>query len=145
MMNAHDRPTYRLRSRQPGISQAQAGQSLIELALCFPLLLLIMVGTLDLSRLFQTYITAVNATREGAHYAAFHPTDDFGIRDVIEQEAAGSTVDLSQSTVTIHAPEGTSPGHPITVSLTLQFPLMTQLVVGSQNIAIQASTTMVIE
>lgn len=56
-------------------SQHTAGQSLVEFALVLPVLLLLVLGALDLGRLFSTKITLTNAAREGANYLARHPTD----------------------------------------------------------------------
>ena len=45
------------------------GAELIEFALVFPLLLLVMVGIMDFGLLFQRYETVTNAAREGARIA----------------------------------------------------------------------------
>lgn len=57
-----------------------AGQSLLELALALPLLLLLLLGTIDLGRLYADYTDLKGAVREGAGYGAYHPTDSAGIR-----------------------------------------------------------------
>lgn len=50
------------------------GQSLVELALVLPVLLLIVLVAIDFGRVFFGYVTLTNATRIGANYAASHPT-----------------------------------------------------------------------
>ena len=55
------------------------GQSLVELSLALPLMLLLMLGTLDLGRVFFDYVQIRNAVREGAGYGARNPTDAAGI------------------------------------------------------------------
>ena len=45
------------------------GAELIEFALVFPLLLLVMFGIMDFGLLFQRYETVTNAAREGARVA----------------------------------------------------------------------------
>jgi Flp pilus assembly protein TadG len=120
----------------------QEGQSLVELALLLPALLLLMAGALDLGRGFLAFTTVVNATREGAHYAAFHPTDSYGIRTQVEQEAAGSGIDLSQSTVIIET-DTIAPGNPIKVTVIYQFQPVTTLIAGGQTISISASVSMI--
>lgn len=57
-----------------------SGQSLLELALALPLLLLILLGTVDLGRLYADYTDLKGAVREGAGYGAYRPTDSAGIR-----------------------------------------------------------------
>jgi hypothetical protein len=46
------------------------GQSMVEMALTLPVLLLIMAGTLEVGWYYNTYLTLVDATREAARYAA---------------------------------------------------------------------------
>ena len=44
------------------------GSSIVELAIVFPILLLLFVGTAELGRLFYTYTTLAKATKLGARY-----------------------------------------------------------------------------
>jgi hypothetical protein len=60
------------------VSRRRRGQSLVELALALPVLLLLMLGTIDLGRMFFNYIELRNAVREGAAYLARNPTDTAG-------------------------------------------------------------------
>lgn len=123
-------------------SEAQEGQSLIELALLLPVLVLIMAGMLDLGRAFQAYTVVVNAAREGARYGAYNPTDSYGILDRVQQEANGSGVDLSQSTVIIEM-TNVSPGVPIKVTVIYQFQPVMGLILGGQSISIRGSVSVV--
>jgi hypothetical protein len=58
--------------RQPtgARSKRERGQSMVEMALTLPILLLILAGTLEVGWYFNTYLTLVDATREAARYAA---------------------------------------------------------------------------
>ena len=47
----------------------EKGAELVEFALVFPLLLLVMFGIMDFGLLFQRYETVTNAAREGARIA----------------------------------------------------------------------------
>lgn len=51
----------------------ERGQSLIEAALTFPLLLLILSAAVDLGRVFYFYIALEEAAAEGAAYLAINP------------------------------------------------------------------------
>lgn len=51
------------------------GQSLVEFALILPILLLLVMGTFDLGRLFYIKIALESSAREGAYYLSYHPTD----------------------------------------------------------------------
>ena len=55
------------------------GQSLVELAISLPFMLLLMLGTIDMGRMFFDYIELRNAAREGAGYGSRNPTDTSGI------------------------------------------------------------------
>lgn len=48
---------------------AAAGQGLLEFALVVPVVLLLIFGTIDLSRAIMSYVMVTNAAREGARYS----------------------------------------------------------------------------
>ncbi|MDQ2684110.1 MAG: pilus assembly protein [Chloroflexota bacterium] len=50
------------------------GQAFVEFALGLPLMLLIMLGTLDIGQVFIDYVQLRNACREAASYGARNPT-----------------------------------------------------------------------
>lgn len=52
------------------------GQSLVELAVILPVLLLLVAGTIDLGRAFFARVAIENAAKEGAIYGAMHPECD---------------------------------------------------------------------
>jgi Flp pilus assembly protein TadG len=58
---------------------AKSGQSLVEFTLCLPVLLLILLGTIDVSRLFFDYIQMRQAVVEGTTYGQRHPFDTANI------------------------------------------------------------------
>ena len=68
--------------------RGQDGQGLVEFALILPLLLLLVLGTVDLGMGFKTYIALTNAAREGARYISIHSTDQAGAKARITFEAA---------------------------------------------------------
>jgi Flp pilus assembly protein TadG len=58
-------------TQKPGASfGAEGGQSLVELALVLPLLLLLLVGTIEIGRFAYYSILVSNAARAGAQYGA---------------------------------------------------------------------------
>ncbi len=142
MITLKPSPLYLTRSRQPSTGRGQEGQSLVELALFFPALLLIMVGMLDLGRSFHVYTTVVNAAREGARYAALNPTDYWGIQNAVIQEAEGSNIDLQTSSIIVEWPNGFGAGKPVKVTVTFQFNLITGIVVSNKIISISGSASM---
>lgn len=51
------------------------GQSIMELTLFLPFLLVIIIGAVEFGRLFFTQIIITNAAREGAYYLSTHISD----------------------------------------------------------------------
>ncbi len=56
--------------RRGSVTRSQRGQSVVELAIALPVLLLTALGTVDMGRAFFTYITLRNAASEAALYGA---------------------------------------------------------------------------
>ena len=52
--------------------KSEAGQSMVEMALVLPILLLLVGGIMDFGWLFYNQLALTNAAREGARYAAIH-------------------------------------------------------------------------
>lgn len=107
-------------------ARRDAGQSLVELALAVPLLLVTLLGLVDIGRAYVYQTAVINSAREAALYAAKDPTvtstdaaqrawDESGFGDW------GSAVD-SSFTVTC-AGCGTS-ATDVTVSVAYQFDLV---------------------
>jgi hypothetical protein len=71
------------------------GQSLVELALAVPLLLLLLLGTIDIGRAFFDYIDMRNAAREGAGYYARNPTDSSGAVTRVKNHGVPGDVTVS--------------------------------------------------
>jgi Flp pilus assembly protein TadG len=65
----------------------RSGQSLVELAFATPVLVLLLLGTIDLGRLYFDYIQLRSAVIDGALYAARHPADTAGA--IAEAQASG--------------------------------------------------------
>lgn len=61
-------------ARLPHSTQRSRGQSLVELALLLPVLALLLIGTLDLGRVFFASVQLTNSVREGASFGQTSPT-----------------------------------------------------------------------
>jgi len=57
-----------LQDRLKRMAPREDGSSIIELAIVFPILLILFVGSAELGRLFYTYTTLAKATNVGARY-----------------------------------------------------------------------------
>jgi Flp pilus assembly protein TadG len=90
---------------KPQNGRSRCGQSLVEFTLLLPLLLVLIVSTIELGRLFFTKIVITNAARESAYYLTMNPSDfDSGTGTApnstfaAQQEASNSGI--SEITVT---------------------------------------------
>jgi Flp pilus assembly protein TadG len=130
------RPTRRERSNRTG----PRGQSLVELALILPVLLLIVMFALDFGRAFYSWVTITNATRVGANFAASNPGDSYPNPDytsAVQAEALNSICPVIAGTynpVFVDGPDaGTfnrDLGDSAQVSVTCSFRVLTP-VIGS--------------
>ena len=79
-----------------------SGQSLVETALVFPILVTFLVGTADLARVARASIAVSNAAKAGAQYAVqngFTAQDSTGISNA----AAAEAVNLSLTTTSSYS------------------------------------------
>src|SRR4051812_17530134 len=74
-------------SRVRRTASDSGGQSVLELALLLPVLMLILVGAIDLGRLVQAEVVVNNAARIGAQYASIEGVGETdGIRSQVLAE-----------------------------------------------------------
>ena len=63
----------KLRANMPHYQRSRRrlsrGQSMVEVALTFPVLLLILAGAIEIGMYYNTYLNLMDATREGARYS----------------------------------------------------------------------------
>lgn len=109
-----------------------------------PLLLLILLGCLDLGRVFSTWLTMTNGTREGARYACLFPDDTSGITEETQAEIVAAGLSLDALQIQVSTPQGRSGGLPVVVSASYSLPMITSFLFGGQPLTIRASTQMAI-
>ena len=112
------------------------GQSVVELALVVPLMTLLLVGAVDLGRLFYAKVTVANAARVAAEFATNTnvlvtsnnnvATAQTKVKERAVNEAGGQHGMISASDVTFTG--NFTPGATFTVVVTTQFRPMTPLV-----------------
>lgn len=104
----------------------ERGQSLVEVALTLPILIIILVAILDLGRAYLTYIALSDAAAEGAAYAAIHPADT---AQAIARAAdsSGGLVTLEPDMVSVDT-GSLSAGSPITVTVEYEYQLLTPFI-----------------
>ena len=118
------------------------GQSLVEFAVSVGLLLLILLGILDLGRVFHAAMVITNAAREGAYYGGMHPEDTGGIVAHVIQEAQDSGISLASDTITVSGSGVSGPAMCVTVEH--EFSLLTSVLPGVQTILLRRTANMVI-
>ncbi|MGD8752021.1 MAG: TadE/TadG family type IV pilus assembly protein [Anaerolineales bacterium] len=131
-------------------SDKEKGQSLLELAVVFTLLMLILAGVADLGRAFFTYIALRDAAQEGAAYGSIYRVNsgdpiDHGAIEARTRSTSSNPVDLQSVDVVVQigisGAECMGDDIEVTVSYD-SFPLVTPFlgsIINSQTIAISAS------
>ena len=127
------------------------GQSLVELAIMAPVVLLIMLMAIDFGRLFLGWVTVTNMARIGANYASLNPKgfedNDAAIvsqyEALMRNDAAGIDCTLPGN---LPAPAfaGYDLGDAVQVDIACNFPLITPFLSrlvgdGAGNVALSAS------
>jgi hypothetical protein len=132
---------------------AKNGQSMVELALLLPLLILISVVTIDMGRGIYYYSALYNAAREGARYGIVNqqpdnlsPVDQQCILDAARHLAIG----LDQEQITFSSGSPSINGNFLTVELEYPFQLVTPIAgifTGQSDftITLRSASTMLIE
>ena len=113
--------TKKLRRRRKG----ERGSELIEFALVFPMLLMVVLAIVDFGFLFQRYEVVTNAAREGARVAVLpgYTTSDIQDRVTSYATAGGlpTTPTVSIAATTITAGSSTWPATTVNVSYSHQY------------------------
>lgn len=133
---------------RPGADE-ERGQTLIEFAITVPLLLILLVGTVDIGRALLAYNSIDNAVRDAAREAAVHgrgasvpwgPTaNDVRVRDLVRARAVG--VVAQQLVVTSSWPDGNNASaSEVVVGASYTFRPVAAELIGNFTIPMSAST-----
>jgi Flp pilus assembly protein TadG len=132
------------------------GQSLVELALILPVLLLLFAAALDLGRIFYSQITIANAAREGAMEASTAPSSFVAgaacdkttnrVMCRVLNEAKGSFVTVARADVSMSCSPGCGAaiGNKVSVEVTGHFTLLTPIIAwltGSSDLTLSSMAT----
>jgi Flp pilus assembly protein TadG len=106
----------------------ERGQSLLEMALVLPVLLIILAGLLDIGRLYYAYVAIKDAAGEGATFAAIHPEESYRTELYNRiQSASGGLVQIDPALVKVDCPV-IATGATVTVTVGYSFTVATPLV-----------------
>lgn len=126
----------------------EAGQSLLEFSLLLVFTLILLLGVLDLGRVYFTYLALKDAAAEGAYFGSVYPqcvdedgvdvdgdglendgaacADDHNVEYRVAQSAVqGGLVDWSNATISTTLPVTLEAGQVLTVSVSYQYALIT--------------------
>jgi Flp pilus assembly protein TadG len=146
------------------LNKKEKGQSLVELAISLPIILLILLGSVDFGMALFSYAILRDAAQEGALYASFNPANEAEIenraRNILPREEEigifSSPVELRDTElvlVDIRTTGGTCQGitggaaNSIEVRVIYDYPILmpfTGTVIGSDTIRLTGSATNVI-
>jgi Flp pilus assembly protein TadG len=141
----------------------ESGQSLVELAISFPLILLLMLGTLDFGMATYSYLIVRDAAQEGALYGSINPNSNNEIENRVRFMAPLNEEGLSFAPVKLDNKDdikikietsgrncqGLTGGkvNTISVHVSYNYPLIipfAELVNGSNTVLLEATATNVI-
>ncbi len=138
------------------ITQKDRGQSLVEMALALPILLLVLSGLLDLGRLYFVYVALEDGAGEGALYLSINPEcgvvgdgptcTDPNNADYRARNSGGLAVDWSSASIDIDRPV-IGVGEPVTVTIQYPFKLFTPIIprlLGIDQIPLTSTATQII-
>lgn len=134
-MTLHSRPTRAGDNR---------GQTLVEFTLVAFLLVMVLIGVVEMSRMVLVYATISNAARAGARYAIVHGADNSATLTQVQTVVQNflSAAPMTPANATITAPGvGGAVGSTVTVNVTYPydtftpyFPLRVNLTSSSQGV-----------
>jgi Flp pilus assembly protein TadG len=149
--------------RKRRATQSEHGQSLVELAITLPILILLLLGTVDFGMAIFSYSMLRDAAQEGAFYGSFNPANTAEIENRArnispraEDDIFSSPVQLRDTDlikVNIKALGGFCQGakngvaNSIQVSVSYRYPILMPLVgqvIGSNTIPLTGTATNVI-
>lgn len=141
----------------------ERGQSLVELAISFPIILLLMLGTLDFGMATYSYLIVRDAAQEGALYGSINPNSNNEIENRVRFMAPLNEEGLSFAPVKLDNKDdikinietsgrncqGLTGGkvNTISVHVSYNYPLIipfAELVNGSNTVLLEATATNVI-
>lgn len=111
------------------------GQSLVELSLTLPILLILVFGIIDFGLGMRSYISLTNSVREGARFASVGnpagvPSDCDGVtNDTVYGRLCVVTggLDLNELAPSVTYPDGIGPGNSVVVAANYDYHFITPL------------------
>lgn len=131
--------------------RTERGQNLVEFAFTLPVLMLLLLGTIDIGLGFRTYISLSNAAREGVRWVSIYPNDCAGAAARVASEA--DRVNLAPNDDESVSGDGYtlsslscpySAGQKATVTIDYEYDLLFGIIPGLTAVPFRTSATMVV-
>ena len=116
----------------------QKGQALVEFALIFPVIVIILFGIIEFGRLWETMSVLTSAAREGARVAAVTAPDPNRVHSAAQSVL--SAANISNASIIIVGPNSSAQVI-VTVQMTYA-PITGSIVPGIRPFTLAKSTTM---
>lgn len=134
-------------SKENNFTRAQA---LVEFALLLPILLVLILGAMDLGRVFYFKIVLTNAAREGANYLSRNHGDYANAWNAISTEGDSSGVTIAYDEVDWAGTDCCAVGSPVVITIDKDVDLifdgfLTTMGIIDGPITISSSVTMVVQ
>ena len=107
-----------------GYLKNRRGQAMVEMALALPVLILLLLATMEFGRVLHGLLVVTQAAREGARSMAVNEGSATAISRI---QAAAPTLDPAQITITIE-PLTPARGQPVTVTVVHPVQIITPLI-----------------
>jgi hypothetical protein len=124
-----------------GARMLRKGQSAVEFALVLVVLMAILYGILEISRLLLVNAEIENGAKEGAQYASLHPTVSTADlkTDIIGPKVSLSSAEIANLVVTKCFPvSGTAgPFHPVRVRVNYHWTSLARIMPNMRNFTLQ--------
>jgi Flp pilus assembly protein TadG len=116
------------------------GQSVVELTLTLPLLLLIIIGMVDFTLAYNTDVFIRNAVAQGGYYASQNPGNVQGVRDQIRHELRDLTPAVTDDDITVTTCQTGASGPQTEITVTYDYHVMFGLAGSGPTIRLHNGT-----
>ena len=123
------------------------GQSLVELALVLPLIVVVLFGIMEFGQIFQAYLTITSASREGARTAITGSTNEAILTATNQLTTTLTEPDKAVVTINPSDPLARRQGIPLSVKITYPVELYTPVLssILPDPVILESTTTMRME
>ena len=133
--------------KKVGQRRRERGQSLVETAIVFPILLLLLAAVVDFGRAFDAYIVLTNAAREGARWGSVNPElTEEQVKQIVIDDVLGSGTNITNwssfGADNVEVAGQADPSEEVTVTVTYEFRLWFTGLIGWDTVTLTKTSVM---